>query len=330
MDPLIISRTPFRISFVGGGTDLEAYYQGGYGAVLSTAIQKYMYVTVNDRFEDEIRVSYRQTELVDEVSEIEHDLVREAMRYTGVDGGVEVVTIGDVPGRGTGLGSSSSLTVGLLNALHAYRGEHASEERLAREACEIEIDILDEPIGKQDQYAAAYGGLNYIQFNKDGTVEVDPILLDPETRKALESRVMAFFTGMTRDSSEILEEQEEKSDEEKREVLDRMRDQAEHLRDALREGDLTGFGDLLHEGWELKKQLASDITNPTLDEYYEKARKAGARGGKISGAGGGGFFTLYVDPGRQDEVREALSDLTEMTVEFAPQGSKIIHTEEPR
>lgn len=330
MDPLIISRTPFRISFVGGGTDLEAYYQHGYGAVLSTAIQKYMYVTVNERFEDEIRVSYRQTELVDEVSEIEHDLVREAMRYTGVDGGVEVVTIGDVPGRGTGLGSSSSLTVGLLNALHAYRGEHASEERLAREACEIEIDILDEPIGKQDQYAAAYGGLNYIQFNKDGTVEVDPILLDPETRKALESRVMAFFTGMTRDSSEILEEQEQKSDEEKREVLDRMRDQAEHLRDALREGDLTGFGDLLHEGWELKKQLASDITNPTLDEYYEKARKAGARGGKISGAGGGGFFTLYVDPGRQDEVREALPDLTEMTVEFAPQGSKIIHTEEPR
>lgn len=330
MDPLIISRTPFRISFVGGGTDLEAYYQHGYGAVLSTAIQKYMYVTVNERFEDEIRVSYRQTELVDEVDEIEHDLVREAMRYTGVDGGVEVVTIGDVPGRGTGLGSSSSLTVGLLNALHAYRGEHASEERLAREACEIEIDILDEPIGKQDQYAAAYGGLNYIQFNKDGTVEVDPILLDPETRKALESRVMAFFTGMTRDSSEILEEQEQKSDEEKREVLDRMRDQAEHLRDALREGDLTGFGDLLHEGWELKKQLASDITNPTLDEYYEKARKAGARGGKISGAGGGGFFTLYVDPGRQDEVREALPDLTEMTVEFAPQGSKIIHTEEPR
>lgn len=330
MDPLIISRTPYRISFVGGGTDLEAYYQHGYGAVLSTAIQKYMYVTVNKRFESDTRVSYRQTELVDDVDEIDHDLVREALRYTGVDGGIEVVTIGDVPGRGTGLGSSSSLTVGLLNALHAYQGEHAGEERLAREACEVEIDILDEPIGKQDQYAAAYGGLNYIQFNKDGTVEVDPILLDPETRKALESRVMAFFTGMTRDSSEILEEQEEKSEEEKKEILDQMRDQAEDLRDALRDGDLTGFGDLLHEGWELKKQLATGITNPTIDEYYEKAREAGARGGKISGAGGGGFFTLYVDPGRQDDVRKALSDLTEMHVEFAPHGSKIIHTEEWR
>lgn len=327
---MIISRTPFRISFVGGGTDLEAYYQHGYGAVVSTAIQKYMYVAVNRRFEDEIRASYSETEIVEHVDDLEHDLVRETMRLTGVDGGFEVVTIADVPGKGTGLGSSSSLTVGLLNAMHAYNGEHASEKRLAEEACHVEIDVLDEPIGKQDQYAAAFGGLNYIRFNADGTVEVDPIILSKSTRSELEGNLMAFFTGMTRKSSDILEEQEKRSEEEKREQLDRMRDQAGMMRDRLREQDLEGFGEMLHEGWMLKKELASGITNPKIDAYYEAARDAGALGGKISGAGGGGFFTFYVPEERRDDVREALSDLREMKVGLEPQGSKIIHMEDWR
>lgn len=323
---MIISRTPFRVSFAGGGTDLESYYRHGFGGVVSTTIRKYMYVSVNRKFDERIRVSYSTTEFVDDVKELKHELVREAMRMTEVVRGLEVTTVADIPGRGTGLGSSSSLTVGLLNALYAFQGVHRSAKRLAEEACRIEIDVLKGPVGKQDQYAAAYGGFNYIQFNADGSVFVDPIVFSSATRRELEGNLLMFFTGVTRRAGDILGEQKENT-EKKRDTLDAMRDQAHALRDALMANDLTRFGEALDEGWRLKKSLAGGITTPAIDAMYERARKAGALGGKVSGAGGGGFLVLYVEPGKLAAVRGALAGLKETPLRFDPQGSKIIFFE---
>jgi len=324
---MIISRTPLRISFAGGGSDLRAYYRHAHGAVTSTAIDKYIYVTVNKKFDDRIRISYSKTEIVDTVEDIRHDIVREAMKLTGVDSGIEITSIADIPSRGTGLGSSSSFAAGLLNALYAYDGKFASAERLAREACRIEIELLGEPIGKQDQYAAAYGGLNHIRFNADGTVFVDPVICSRETKELLTSRLMLFYTGLTRRANTILTEQRKKTDK-KLDTLGEMVRLSEELRDALRGDDLVKFGEILHRGWCLKKELAGGISNPAIDEYYEKARRAGAVGGKILGAGGGGFLLFYCEEGKQAAVREALSDLKETPFRLEPQGSKIIYVEE--
>ncbi|HLE96629.1 MAG TPA: GHMP kinase [Candidatus Thermoplasmatota archaeon] len=326
---MIITRTPFRVSFVGGGTDLEAYYRSGHGSVVSTTLRKYMVVTVNRKFDDSIRVSYSQTEMVDALDQVRHELVREAMRTTGVTRGVEITTIADVPGRGTGLGSSSSLTVGLLHALYAHRHRHVGAARLAEEACRIEIDTLGAPIGKQDQYAAAYGGLNYIRFNADGSVFVDPIIFNPATRRELEGSLLMFFTGQTRSAGDILTEQKAKTSAgEKTRFLDAMRDQAADLRDALRNNDLTRFGDMLDKAWEMKRELAGGISNPRIDQLYALARKSGALGGKLLGAGGGGFLLFYAPAEKVARVREALADLKEMEFRFEPQGSKVIYVEE--
>ncbi len=324
---MIISRTPLRISFAGGGSDLRAYYSHGYGAVTSTAIDKYIYITVNRKFDDRIRVSYSMTEIVDSVDEIQHDIVREAMKVTGVDSGVEITSIADIPSRGTGLGSSSSFTAGLLNALYAHDGKFASAERLAREACNIEIEILGEPIGKQDQYAGAFGGLNHIRFNSDESVFVDPVICSRETKELLNERLMLFYTGLTRRASTILTEQKKRTGG-KLETLDEMVRLSEELRDALRSDDLDRFGEILHRGWCLKKELAGGISNPAIDDFYERARRAGAVGGKILGAGGGGFLLFYCDEGKQAAVREALSDLKATPFGLEPQGSKIIYVEE--
>lgn len=324
---MIISRTPFRISFVGGGTDLRDYYRHGYGAVVSTAIQKYVYVSVNKKFDDKIRVSYSQTEIVDDVDDLRHELVREALKLAGIKNGIEVVTIADIPGRGTGLGSSSSLTVGLLNALHTYLGQKDLPETLARQACKIEIELLGQPIGKQDQYIAAYGGLNYIRFNADETILVEPVNLSKKKKREFEENLMCFYTGITRKSSAILNVQK-KNVTNKLEVLDKMRDQADEVWKCLAKNDLTKFGEILHEAWLLKKQLASGITNPLIDSYYSKARRVGAFGGKISGAGGGGFLTLYCEKEKQPAVRKVLQDLKEMKIRFEPQGSKTIYSGE--
>lgn len=323
---MIITRTPFRISFVGGGTDLPEFYHLEPGAVVSTAINKYMYVMVNQRFTDAIRVSYySKTEIVDSVDEIRHPLVREALKLVGITKGIEIASIADVH-AGAGLGSSGSFTVGLLNALYAYKGVLKSAEDLAREACHIEIDILGEPIGKQDQYIAAYGGLRYIQFNPDDTVFTEPIIWSSENKEELMRNLLLLYTGDVREASSILREQKEKTRQgDKMASLQKLRDMALELKERLdNNAPLDIFGAILHQGWMLKKQLASNISSEKIDEYYEKALSAGALGGKVVGAGGGGFLLLYCPEERQTQVREALG-LQELEFSFEPEGSKIIY-----
>ena len=272
---MIISQTPYRVSFAGGGTDLPAFYRREYGAVLSTTIDQHIYVTIHRRFEPTIRVSYSRTEVARPLDEVQHELVREAMRLVEIDEPLEITTIGDVP-AGTGMGSSSSLTVGLLTALYGYRDQVVSPEPLAEQACRIEIDVLGKPIGRQDQYAAAFGGLNYIRFNPDDTVDVEPVPCRPETLDELERRTLLVYTGQTRDANEILERQSEGTAD-RMDVLRAMRDLADEMRHALAgDGDLDRFAALLHEGWELKRSLGFGISNDQVNEWYEAARRAGA------------------------------------------------------
>ncbi len=320
---MIISRTPFRISFAGGGTDLADFYRREGGAVTSTAINRYMYITVNKKFDSSIRVSYSKTENVEKVDEIQHPIVRESLKLTGITKGIEITSMADIPAQ-TGLGSSSAFAVGLLNALYAYKGEFKPQRVLAEQACHIEIDLCNEPVGKQDQYIAAYGGVQHIQFNQDETVFVDPVICSIETKKALEEGLMLFYTGTTRPASSILLEQKKNMDE-KQALMKKMKEQAAQVRDALTHGDLEAFGNLLSEGWLLKRQLVGGITSPETDALYEKAIKAGAIGGKLLGAGGGGFLLFYCPPQRQDAVRRAMSGLKEITAALEPQGTKIIY-----
>jgi D-glycero-alpha-D-manno-heptose-7-phosphate kinase len=327
---VIISRTPLRISFVGGGTDLPAFYERAQGAVVSTAINKYIYITVNPKFDRKIRASYSRTEIVESVDELKHELIQEALKKTGIDGAIEITSISDIPSQGTGLGSSSTYTVGLLNALYAYQGHLAGAERLAREACEIEIERCGKPIGKQDQYIVAYGGLKYIRFNPDGSVFVDPIICAPEARRQLQRRLLMLYTGLTRRADDILSEQSRNSvdDEEKRASLRGMVDLAGQMWDALNCSELDGLGELLHANWMEKRRLASGISNPTIDHWYETARAHGAIGGKILGAGGGGFLLLYAPVERHEDICRALPELRPISFHFEPQGSKHIFVEE--
>jgi len=321
---MIISRTPFRASFAGGGTDLRDFYRQEAGAVTCATVSRYMFITVNKRFDETIRVSYSKTEIVEDFEAIQHPIVREALRLTGLTEGLEITSIADLP-AGTGMGSSSAFTVGLLNALHAYAGQYAPAEQLAEEACRIEIDILGEPIGKQDQYAAAYGGLNHIRFNPDDTVFVDPVITPREVQKELDANLLLFYTGRTRSASGILGRQQEETDR-KRDVLRRMRQIAETMARVVQDGRrLNDFGDLLHEAWQLKRGLADGISNPDIDRWYEAARAAGALGGKVLGAGGGGFLLFFVERQNQDRVRRRLATLRELPFRLEPQGSKIIY-----
>ena len=325
---MIISRTPMRISFAGGGTDLNAFYSRHEGAVVSTAINKYVYVTVNRAFDHRIRASYSKTEMVDHVDDIKHNLIREAMKLTGVTEGVEITSIADIPSKGTGLGSSSSYVVGLLNALYAYRGQFQSPKNLAEGACRIEIENLGEPIGKQDQYIAAYGGLQHIRFNSDETVFVDPVICFKKTKTAFQNNLMLFYTNITRRASDILCRQSKKTGA-RMEALGRMKEISDEINEILRANrDISRIGRLLHENWELKKSLVPGITLDVIDAYYRKAVDAGALGGKLLGAGGGGFLLFYVEEQNRDSVRGALGDLREVYFEFEPQGSKIIYIEE--
>jgi D-glycero-alpha-D-manno-heptose-7-phosphate kinase len=323
---VIVSRTPLRVSFAGGGTDLPAFSRREPGAVLNTTIDKYVYVIVNRRFEPEIRVSYSKTEIVKNVGEIQHDLVREALRLAGLPSHVEIISVADIP-AGVGLGSSSALTVGLLNALYAFQGHLRSPEELAHEACEIEIDIVGKPIGKQDQYAAAYGGFRFLQFEPGGDVRVDPVICQPDLLDELQRNLVLFFTGTTRSAETILMQQSTNimSGDATRRRLQRMRELAFELRTILSgEQALDGFGHILHEGWELKKQAAEGISNPSIDAWYGKAIEAGALGGKTLGAGGGGCLLFYCPYERQNQVRAALHDLSEIPFRFEAEGSKII------
>ena len=320
---MIISQTPYRVSFAGGGTDLPAFYQHEPGAVLSTAINQHMYVTVSPRFEASTRVAYTRTEIADSVSEIQHTIAREALRLTGLGAYLEITTIGDVP-AGTGMGSSSSLAVGLLSALYAYRGQVTSPRRLAEEACQIEIDILGKPIGRQDQYAAAFGGVNFIQFNSDHSVHVEPVACRPETLLELEKRTLLLYTEQQRDADVILKKQTEGTAD-RMSTMRQMRDLASVMRDTLSGvGDLDEFARLLHEGWLLKRSLGFGIANERIDAWYDAAREAGAQGGKLLGAGGGGFLLLMAPPERHDAIREKLGRRRELPFSIDRRGCRII------
>ena len=321
---MIITRTPFRISFAGGGSDLEAFYSHEPGVVLSTTIDKYMYVAVKQHFDLNFRISYSKTEFADTVAQIDHRIVRECLKWVGIVRGLEIVSMADLPAR-TGLGSSSSFTVGVLQALYAMQGKVIGPEQLAREACCIEIEKLHEPIGKQDQYIAAHGGLQLIQFNPDGTVFVNPVACTSETRNELNRRLLMFYTGTTRDASEVLSKQQANTSQ-KLPVLRKMCEIARQLREVLTDGrDLNVFGRLLHEGWEAKKSLESSISNSTIDEYYNRGIRAGALGGKLLGAGGGGFLLFFCEPHQQTRLREELSELRELRFSLDPEGSKIVY-----
>jgi D-glycero-alpha-D-manno-heptose-7-phosphate kinase len=327
---MIITRTPLRISFAGGGSDLPAFYQQEGGAVVSTAINKYIYITVNPKFDHKIRASYSVTEIVDDVGELHHELIREALHLLQIKQGIEITSISDIPSQGTGLGSSSSYTVGLLNALYAYQGHMAGAERLGHESCYIEIERCGKPIGKQDQYIAAYGGLQYIRFNPDGDVFVDPIICSPSTRQRLQEGLLLLYTGLTRRADDILirQSRETQTDEAKRAALRRMVGLAGQLSEALSRNDTDAFGEILHTGWMEKRRLVDNISNGRIDTWYEQARAAGAIGGKLLGAGGGGFLLLYAAPDRHPAICRALPELRPVPFLFCPQGSKVIYVEE--
>jgi len=323
---MIISQTPLRISFFGGGSDLPEYYRRNGGAVLSTAIEHSVYITVSRKFDDAVRVSYSRTEEVSNSSQVKHPLVRECLRLLEIPGGVEITSVADIPAKGTGLGSSSSFTVGLLNALHAYCERHASAARLAEESCYIEMERCGEPIGKQDQYAAAFGGFNFIRFNTDDTVEVSKVLLTGEAVHELQSRLLLFYTGITRSASAVLREQSAKLRDENQNlnVMDRMVAIAKSIYSDIQSNCLDSFGAALHESWQLKKQLANGISNKAIEQVYQAAAAAGAEGGKLLGAGGGGFLLFVVPAKHHKAVRQALYKLRETQFRFASQGSRII------
>ncbi len=320
---MIISKTPLRISFAGGGTDLQEFYKTEPGSVISVAIDKYIYIAIHKFFNNKILAKYSQNELVDTVEDIKNTRIKACLKLLNITKGVEVTSMADIPSK-TGLGSSSSFVVSLLHALHAFKGEHVSSEKLSQESCHIEIEVLKEPIGKQDQYAAAYGGLNYIEFHNTGRVSVTPIICNKEILSKLNQNLILFYTGIERFASEILHEQKQKTDE-KRQTLRKMKVLSEKIRDALIAGNLELFAALLHEGWMEKKQVTQKISNPIIDEYYERAIAAGAKGGKLLGAGGGGCLLFYCERDKQDKVRSALKDLKEIPFNFDFQGSRIIH-----
>lgn len=320
---MIVVQTPLRISFLGGGTDFPQFFLREQGAVITSAIDRYIFVIVKRRFDDKIRVGYTRTELVDDIDQLEHELVRESLRKTGITKCLELSTMADVPSAGSGMGSSSTVTVGLLNAMYSYLGTPKEPETLAREACEIERDILHKPIGLQDQYIAAYGGQRFMRFRRDGTVEVISLSLSECCRRKLSQNLMLFFTNMTRRSETILSEQVNCMSLHM-DVLREMRDLALVGKQVLEAGECDEFGRLLHKGWELKKQLASKVTNGPVNQMYEAALKAGALGGKITGAGGGGFLLLYCPRDKQDDVRAALSALPELPFGLERDGTKVV------
>jgi D-glycero-alpha-D-manno-heptose-7-phosphate kinase len=321
---MFISQTPLRVSFVGGGTDLPSFYQRQGGSVISMAVDKYVYITVNRRFDDTLRLSYSQTEIAETLDQVRHPLFRESIRYSGLNSALEVTSIADIP-SGTGLGSSSSFTVGLLHALYAYQGKYMRAEELAEQACHLEIGVLHEPIGKQDQYAAAVGGLRRYDFNPDGSVYVHPVICSTETRAALFERLMFFYLGGSRDARQVLTEQTNNT-EKKLEFLQRIRCLVDAFWSVLVRGNgVDEIGDILHEAWVCKKQLATHISNSGIDEFYDRARAAGAAGGKLLGAGMGGFLMLFCEPSRQAAVREALQGVREVHFGLDLQGSRIVY-----
>ena len=322
---MIGTRTPFRVSFAGGGSDLKEFYSRHPGCVLSTTINKYMFIFVHPFFDERIQVKYSRTELVNDVSEINHPIVREALRKFSIKG-VDINSIADIP-AGTGLGSSGSFTVGLLQALYAYTSKNPTKEMLAREACEIEIDTLKEPIGKQDQYAAAYGGLNFTTFLPDDTVIVEPVNMSKDKYRDFENNLLFFYIGGARPARDILSDQKYNiiSDKTIFSNIKRMAELAKNLKDCLSAGNLQDVGLILDEGWNFKKDLSLKISNNEIDSYYNVAKNNGASGGKLLGAGGGGFLMFYCEMKNQDKLRQSLKDLKEFKFKFDNFGTKVIY-----
>lgn len=325
---MIISKTPLRASLFGGGSDFKAYFENsvmGYGSVLSAGLNMHVYITVNKKFDDKIRVVYNGNENVNSLDEVKHNIIREALRLVGIERGIEVIYMADIPmsSAGIGLASSSALAVGVLNALHAFKGEFVTPKQLAREACFIEIEKLGQRIGIQDQYAVAHGGLNRYRFMNDGTVSVTPGIIDTKTRERLIGKLMLFYTGNTRDSRKILSEQSD-SIESKRKSLDDLVATVDSVCEKLANGDIDCVGSELDRTWMIKKQLAGGISNPDIDSMYDIARSNGAIGGKILGAGGGGFMLLYVPEEKQESVRKGLRQFREVDFNIDYQGSRII------
>ena len=323
---MIITRTPFRISFAGGGSDLAAYYKEYGGAVVSVSVDKYMYLMMHDFFDSEkFMLKYSKTELVEKAEDICHPILRTVLSKYNIKG-IDFASIADIP-SGTGLASSSAFTVGLINLCNAYTNQYMNKEEIAAEACCIEIEDLKEPIGKQDQYACACGGLNFIEFNEDGSVDVEKLYLKTDAYHNLEKNLMLFYTGQTRSASSILSEQKKNTTSDKKKVqnLHKMVTLAQTLKVELLKGNIDAMGEILHTGWMYKKELANGISNSDIDYYYDLAYKNGALGGKLLGAGGGGFLLFYVEENNRDKVRKVLSNLKEIDFSFDNKGTNIIY-----
>lgn len=321
---MIITKTPFRISFAGGGSDLASFYEENEGCVLSTSINKYCYISIHPYFDEKYTcLKYSENELVDNIQNIKHKIFKQVLNEENLSG-IEITSTADIPG-GTGLGSSSTFTVGLLNTVSCYLGKFRSKHYLAERACEIEIEKLGSPIGKQDQYAAAYGGLNFIKFRRNGEVIVTPIVMKAETYRKLQNNLVMFYTGNVRSANSILKEQKSNmSDKNKIKNVKDMCKLAERMKECLENNDLSTFGKILDEGWKLKRTLATDVSNPEIDRLYEVAMKNGAVGGKLLGAGGGGFLLFYCEPQYQDRLEKALN-LKRFDFTFENEGSSVVY-----
>ena len=328
---MIVSKTPLRMSFVGGGSDMPAYYQKDAGAVVSTTIDKYMYITIGQKFSGDIRINYSKIEQVNNIKDITHPLVRESLSLLEIKGGIEITSIADIPSKGSGLGSSSSYTVGLINALHAFKKESISKENLAQIACQIELEKCNEPIGKQDQYAAAYGGLNLIRFLGDGSVVVEPINCKEKTKLALEKSLLVFYTGRTRKASDLLKQQSKNlENNNKRSMMTKMVEMAYEMKNSLEAGKVNHIGYLLNENWILKKQITKGVSDQEIDSWYQKALDAGALGGKLLGAGHGGFLMFLAEPEKHGNIISALNDLKRINMSFDQNGSQIVYNDEKK
>ncbi len=313
-----------RMSYVGGGSDFSSYYKENDGAVLSTSIDKYVYVSINKKFDNQIRLSYSETENVSIATEIKHPLVRESLKYLGIDKGVEIVSMADIPSKGTGLGSSSSFTVGLLNAIYAYKGEEVSKEALATQACNVEINLCKSPIGKQDQFAAAFGGMNLIIFKGDETVKVEAVVSSDDVLKQIEDWTLVFYTGKTRSAGSILSKQTELLKQgDKKILVRRMVQLAFELKKEIEAGSLENFGEILHENWKLKSQICEGITDNQIDQWYEAGLNAGALGGKLLGAGNGGFIMFFAHPSSHKNITKSLEKLTPIKFKFDTEGTHV-------
>ena len=328
---MIISKTPLRASFFGGGTDFATYYENsklGYGTVISTTLDMYVYIVVKKYFDDKVRVVYSGNELVGNVDEVKHNIIREAMKIVGIEKGIEIIYMADIPmsHAGIGLASSSALAVGVLNALHAYKGEFVSQSVLAQEACEIEINRLGQRIGIQDQYAVAHGGFNQYKFFCDGSVSISPILCEKDTVEKLKKNLMLFYTGKTRDSRKILDEQSD-TILDKTAMLDDLVNTTDRAVQALYDSNIDLWGRELDRTWNIKKKFANGVSNPLIDNMYTQAKSAGALGGKILGAGGGGFMMLFVPPEQQSEVRKVLSEFTCIPFVCCSEGSRVVFSD---